>query len=74
MHNISEINFENDLLVINVDGHTYKYKIIELSEKLAHATDEQKKEYHISPSGYGIHWPTIDEDISIEGLIRNNTK
>ncbi|MBK6354899.1 MAG: DUF2442 domain-containing protein [Saprospiraceae bacterium] len=22
----------------------------------------------ISPSSYGIHWPIIDEDISIQGL------
>ena len=74
LHNISEVNFENDFIVIKVDGQTFNYKISELSEKLARATDEQKKEYQISPSGYGIHWPKIDEDISIEGLIGNNSK
>jgi len=68
-HNISELNFEKDFIIIKADGHTYKNKIIELSEKLANATDEEKKEYQISPSGYGIHWSKIDEDISIEGLI-----
>jgi len=25
--------------------------------------------YEISPSGYGIHWPLIDEDLSIDGLL-----
>ncbi|MEI6822943.1 MAG: DUF2442 domain-containing protein [Bacteroidota bacterium] len=70
LHNISEVNFENDFIVIKVDGHIYKYKLAELSKKLALATDEEKREYQISPSGYGIHWPKIDEDISIEGLIR----
>ena len=69
LHNISEVNFENDFIVIKVDGHIYKYKLAELSQKLALATDEEKREYQISPSGYGIHWPKIDEDISIEGLI-----
>ena len=33
---------------------------------------EQKKEqneFDVSPSGYGIYWPLIDEDISIDGLL-----
>jgi len=25
--------------------------------------------YEFSPSGYGIHWPLIDEDISMDGLL-----
>ena len=74
LHNISEVNFENDFIVIKVDGHTFKYKIAELSKKLAYATDNERTEYQISPSGYGIHWPKIDEDISIEGLIEEMNK
>nr|WP_253276482.1 DUF2442 domain-containing protein [Synechococcus sp. PCC 6312] len=26
--------------------------------------------YQVSPAGYGIHWPLIDEDLSINGLLR----
>ncbi|MBN2510631.1 MAG: DUF2442 domain-containing protein [Spirochaetales bacterium] len=25
--------------------------------------------FKISPSGYGIYWPLIDEDVSIDSLI-----
>jgi hypothetical protein len=25
--------------------------------------------YEVSPSGYGIHWPLVDEDLSIDGLL-----
>ncbi len=24
----------------------------------------------LSPGGYGIHWPLVDEDLSINGLLR----
>jgi hypothetical protein len=24
----------------------------------------------LSPGGYGIHWPLLDEDLSISGLLR----
>ena len=27
------------------------------------------KQYNISPSGYGIHWPALDEDISIKAFL-----
>ena len=74
LHNISEVNFDNDFLIIKVDDYIYRFKIEELSEKLSKATDQEKKEFIISPSGYGIHWPKIDEDISIDGLIKNNPK
>ena len=41
----------------------------DISALLANATDEQQQEFEVSPSGYGIHWPLIDEDISIDGLL-----
>jgi hypothetical protein len=39
------------------------------SRRLAAATTEQRLAAELSPGGYGIHWPAIDEDLSIGGLI-----
>jgi hypothetical protein len=36
---------------------------------LASASEEELHNYEISPGGYGIHWPLVDEDISIDGLL-----
>ena len=33
------------------------------------ASQENKERFEISPAGYGIHWPDVDEDLSIDGLI-----
>lgn len=68
LHNITEVRFENEFIIIKVDGQIIKLNISEVSARLATASDEDKNEYSISPSGYGIHWPKIDEDISINGL------
>ena len=38
-------------------------------EKLANATAEELKNWEISPSGVGIHWPELDEDISIRPML-----
>jgi hypothetical protein len=75
-YNISDLHFENEFLVLNVDGIAYRIKISEVSDKLDKASDQIKNDFKISPSGYGIHWIQIDEDLSINGLIqrakRNN--
>jgi hypothetical protein len=36
---------------------------------LAAATVEQRGRAELSPGGYGIHWPLLDEDLSIGGLV-----
>ncbi|MFZ0132794.1 MAG: DUF2442 domain-containing protein [Desulfobacterales bacterium] len=41
----------------------------EVSPLLEKASEEQKNNFEISPSGYGIHWPLLDEDISIDSLL-----
>lgn len=38
--------------------------------RLLHATPEQRAGWEKAGAGYGIHWPTIDEDLSTEGLLR----
>ena len=39
-------------------------------ERLARATDDQRRDFYLSPAG--IHWPQIDEDLSFEGMFRDN--
>ncbi|MBE3095606.1 MAG: DUF2442 domain-containing protein [Planctomycetes bacterium] len=40
------------------------------SPLLAAATPQQRRQAVLSPGGYGIHWPLLDEDLSVEGLLR----
>jgi len=40
------------------------------SPRLAEATGDQRRKAILSPGGYGIHWPLLDEDLSVEGLLR----
>ncbi len=52
-----------------MDGKEYRVNLKKQSRILLNANDEEKNHYEISPSGYGIHWPYLDEDLSIDGLI-----
>ena len=40
------------------------------SERLAHASLVERSRAELSPSGYGIHWPLIDEDLAVGSLLR----
>lgn len=53
-----------------IDGKQYAFTISSVSEKLSAANDAQRNNYTISPSGYGIHWPELDEDLSIDALLK----
>ena len=69
-YNISNIEFNRELIILSVDGKTYQIPIVQASKRLAEATDTERKMYRISPSGYGIHWYAIDEDLTTQGLIK----
>ena len=40
------------------------------SSRLAEATPEQRAEYRLIGRGHGIHWPQVDEDLSVASLLR----
>lgn len=70
-HNVEAISFEQDLICLTVDGQVIKLRLSKVSKKLELANDIQRNLYTISPSGYGIHWPLIDEDLSVDSLLKN---
>ncbi|HXK59355.1 MAG TPA: DUF2442 domain-containing protein [Acidobacteriota bacterium] len=37
--------------------------------RLRRATDEQRKDWRLIGGGIGIHWESVDEDISVETLL-----
>lgn len=68
-HEIENICIANGILSLVVDGQAIHRSLAELSPLLATASELEIGKYEISPSGYGIHWPLLDEDISIDGLL-----
>jgi hypothetical protein len=68
-HEVRDGNLSGTTLTMLVDGKQYRFDISEISERLAQATQQQRENFELSPSGYGIHWPDLDEDLSIDGLL-----
>ena len=40
------------------------------SWRLSDATPQQRAHFRLIGSGQGIHWPDVDEDISVEGMLQ----
>ncbi|MFH1037707.1 MAG: DUF2442 domain-containing protein [PVC group bacterium] len=68
-HKVGTIKFKDNTIVMLVDGKEYAIEISHVSPRLANASDDQRRNFVVSPSGYGIHWPDIDEDLSIDGIL-----
>jgi hypothetical protein len=68
-HTIDKVSFTGDQMVLDVDSKRVTVDLREASPRLASATDKQRQNFEISPSGYGIHWPELDEDLSVDGLL-----
>jgi Protein of unknown function (DUF2442) len=69
-HDVENLEFDEDWMILGVDGQVYRLSLTQVSERLANASEADRKIYRIAPSGYGIHWPTLDEDLSINGLLK----
>lgn len=38
--------------------------------RLQHASNKAREDWHLIGNGIGVHWPQVDEDISVESLMR----
>ena len=68
-HVVDKVLIEDDKLILHMDGEIHTFNVSEVSSRLANASPLERERFEISPSGYGIHWPLIDEDLSIDGLL-----
>jgi Protein of unknown function (DUF2442) len=69
-HTIQEITFDSNNMSLKVDGKLVVIPLVNVSSRLQSANDVQRNFFIISPSGYGIHWPLIDEDLSVDAILK----
>ena len=60
---------DDDLIVDLVDGRKLCVPLVWFP-KLLHAKPAARKKWELLGDGVGIHWPDVDEDLSVAGLLR----
>lgn len=61
------LHFDDDSLWVHLDDGRVIAVPLAWFPRLLTATPEQRAQFELSPRG--IHWETLDEDISIDGLL-----
>ena len=59
---------EDEIIVHLVDGRTISVTPA-WSRRLCEATPDRRNNFEVPGDGRGVHWPDIDEDISVEGML-----
>lgn len=60
---------DDELVVLLADGRRISAPLAWFP-RLLNATSAQRRNFELLGEGVGIHWPEVDEDLSIAGLLR----
>jgi hypothetical protein len=64
-----QVTVTDDALIVDlVDGRTVSVPV-SWYPRLAHGTPAERSNWRLLGRGEGIHWPDLDEDISVAGLL-----
>ena len=67
---VADVRFGDGTMSVELeDGRTITVPL-EWYPRLGRATPEQRGNWQIAGAGFGIHWPELDEDLGVEGLLR----
>lgn len=65
-----DVGFEGERLVVELSDGRAIAAPLAWFPRLLNASREEREGWTIEGAGLGIHWPEIDEDLSVEGLLR----
>ena len=63
------VAFSEDAFRVSLDDGRELSVPLAWFPRLLHATPEQRRHWELIGLGQGIHWPELDEDISVAGIL-----
>jgi hypothetical protein len=66
------VSFSERCLVVGLDDGRSMSVPLSWFPRLDNAKDSQLEDWQLLGVGEGIHWPQLDEDISVAGLLAGN--
>ena len=66
---VQKVSVTDDALIVDLsDGRTLSVPLAWFP-RLLHGTPAERNHWRLIGAGEGVHWPDLDEDISVENLI-----
>jgi hypothetical protein len=69
----TNVRVDDDRLTVDLDDGRVLSAPIAWFPRLAHGTPAERGQWRFIAGGRGIHWPALDEDISVENLLAGKT-
>jgi hypothetical protein len=66
---IEKVGFKGRSLTVSLSDGRVLMVPLEWYPRLAMAGGKALRNFRISPAGYGVHWPDLDEDLSVVGFL-----
>ena len=63
------VRFSEDSMTVSLDDGRALSVPLAWYPRLLHGTKQEREHFELIGDGEGIHWPDLDEDISVEGLL-----
>lgn len=64
------VSFSRDALIVTLLDGRVVHVPLDWYPRLAQGTPAQRRRWKLLGHGEGIHWPALDEDLSVAGLLR----
>jgi hypothetical protein len=66
---VKEVSVTEELITFRLmDGRVVSVPLA-WSWRLSDATPDQRNNFEIIGDGQGVHWPDVDEDLSVDGML-----
>ncbi|MCU0913293.1 MAG: DUF2442 domain-containing protein [Planctomycetes bacterium] len=66
---VKQVSVTEELITFHLaDGRIVSVPLA-WSWRLSDATSAQRANFEIIGDGHGVHWPDVDEDLSVEGML-----
>lgn len=65
----TDVSFDGDRLRVDLSDGRQISAPLDWFPRLFQATPEQRQGWELIGRGIGIHWPEVDEDLSVAGLL-----
>ena len=63
------VEFSEDSMTVHLDDGAQPSVPLVWYPRLLDGSEQERRHYELIGKGEGIHWPELDEDISVEGLL-----
>jgi hypothetical protein len=64
------VSSTDEILVVELEDGRIISVPLTWYPRLLHASQQDRDDWQVAGAGFGIHRPTLDEDLSVDGLLR----